>query len=67
MTVSEFLKKLDKIPDDAEIYIADTNLTSWPIQISINKIEFQRKQINLFTSETQSTLPVNITEQIVYS
>jgi len=68
MKVSELLTKLDQLPPNTEVYIADKNITTWPIQIPIENIEYCEKQkmIFLVSADTQSLLPGEIVERLIY-
>lgn len=68
MIVSELLKKLNSIPDDADVYIADCNITTWPVQIPIDRIEYDEKSktVHLLTSDTQSVPPQSVIEALVF-
>ena len=69
MIVAELLKKLNKISDDVDVYIADRNITTWPIQIPIDKVEFDEKNktVYLLTADTQSIPPQSVIEALTYN
>ena len=69
MTVADFLKKTARFPEEVDIFIADTNITTWPIQIPIEKIEFDNKlkTVNLHATDNQSVLPGEVMEKMLYS
>jgi len=68
MKLSELLAKLDQIPPNTDVFIADKNITQWPIQIPIEDIEYCEKQKTIFlvSADTQSLLPGEIVEKLVY-
>jgi hypothetical protein len=67
--VAELLKKLNNISDDVDVYIADRNITTWPIQIPIDKVEFDEKNktVYLLTADTQSIPPQSVIEALTYN
>lgn len=69
MIVAELLKKLNNISDDVDVYIADRNITTWPIQIPIDKVEFDEKNktVYLLTADTQSIPPQSVIEALTYN
>lgn len=68
MTVADLLKQLDKLPSEADVYIADNNLTGWPVQIPIDKIIFDKKTKDIFllSADVQSLPPDDIIEEITF-
>ena len=68
MTVSDLLKKLDRLPAEADIFIADNSITGWPIQVPIDSIVHndKHKQVFLIASDTQSIPPDDVIEKITY-
>lgn len=69
MIVAELLKKLNNISDDVDVYIADRNITTWPIQIPIDKVEYDEKNktVYLLTADTQSVPPQSVIEALTYN
>jgi hypothetical protein len=67
--VAELLKKLNNISDDVDVYIADRNITTWPIQIHIDKVEYDEKNktVYLLTADTQSVPPQSVIEALTYN
>lgn len=68
MTVTDLLKHCNKLPDDTDVFIADSNITSWPIQIPIDKVLYDEKHRALFlvTSDTQTVLPEVAINELVF-
>jgi len=68
MTVSDLLKKLDRLPAEADIFIADNSITGWPIQVPIDGIVHndKHKQVFLIASDTQSIPPDDVIEKITF-
>jgi hypothetical protein len=68
MTVSDLLKKLDRLPAEADIFIADNSITGWPIQVPIDSIlhNDKNKQVFLIASDTQSIPPDDVIEKITF-
>lgn len=69
VNIAELLKKLSNISDDVDVYIADRNITTWPVQIPIDKVEYDEKSktVYLLTADTQSIPPQSIIEALIYN
>jgi hypothetical protein len=68
MNVAELLKKLNKIPTDADIYIADNTITTWPLQIPIDCLLYNEKNktVYILAADTQTVPPEDIIEKMTY-
>lgn len=68
MNVAELLKKLNKIPTDADIYIADNTITTWPLQIPIDCLLYNEKNktVYILAADAQTVPPEDIIEKMTY-
>lgn len=68
MTVSELLKKIQNLPADADVFVADDSITGWPMQVPIEQLLFneKRRELYLLLADTQSLPPDEVIDQITY-
>lgn len=68
MNVAALLNKLNKIPGDADIFIADNTITTWPLQIPIDCLLYNEKNktVYIVAADTQTVPPEDIMEKITF-
>jgi hypothetical protein len=68
MNVAELLKKLNRIPSDTDVYIADNTITTWPLQIPIDSLLYNEKNktVYILAADLQTVPPEDIIEKMTY-